>query len=192
MVDGKILFLCGKGGTGKDSVMGCLLQTHPELFDRFVITTTRTKRDGEVDGVDYHFCDRDTFAKKVMRNEFCIVEYYSVIGGDTKYYGVGDIPDTNNKVYVLCGTNTQYSKLKARYGDRVVGVYLYNTAYTSLTRMLSRLRDRKEINVLEACRRVLSDSQDYAYIDYRSFALLINTEGYTLDEEVSLIYKLFD
>lgn len=192
MVDGRILFLCGKGGTGKDSVMGCLLKKYPDIFERFVITTTRPMRSGEVDGVDYHFCSRDDFARKVMKNEFCIVEYYSVVGGDTKYYGVGDIPDNSSKVYVLCGTNTQYEKLKAKYGDRVIGVYLYNTAYTSLTRMLSRLRDRKETNVLEVCRRVLSDSQDYLYIDFKSFDLLINTEGCTLGDEVSLIYGLFE
>lgn len=192
MVEGKILFLCGKGGTGKDSVMGCLVQKYPEDFERFVITTTRPMRDGEVDGVDYHFCDRDDFARRVVNNEFCIVEYYNVVNGNSNYYGVGDIPTDNDKVYVLCGTNTQYDKLKARYCDRVIGVYLYNTAYTSLTRMLSRLRDRKEANVLEACRRVLSDSQDYMYVDFKSFDLLINTEDCTLADEVSLIHKLFE
>lgn len=192
MVDGKILFLCGKGGTGKDSVMGFLVRKYPDIFERFVITTTRPMRDGEVDGVDYHFCTREDFARKVVNNEFCIVEYYNVVNGNSNYYGVGDIPNSSDKVYVLCGTNTQYDKLKARYGDRVIGVYLYNTAYTSLTRMLSRLRDRKESNVLEACRRVLSDSQDYMYIDFNSFDLLINTEDCTLADEVSLIYKLFE
>lgn len=192
MVDGKILFLCGKGGTGKDSVMGFLVRKYPDIFERFVITTTRPMRDGEVDGVDYHFCSRDDFARKVVNNEFCIVEYYNVVNGNSNYYGVGDIPNNNDKVYVLCGTNTQYDKLKARYGGRVIGVYLYNTAYTSLTRMLSRLRDRKEANVLEACRRVLSDSQDYMYVDFKSFDLLINTEDCTLADEVSLIYKLFE
>lgn len=192
MVDGKILFLCGKGGTGKDSVMGFLVRKYPDIFERFVITTTRPMRDGEVDGVDYHFCTREDFACKVVNNEFCIVEYYNVVNGNSNYYGVGDIPNSSDKVYVLCGTNTQYDKLKARYGGRVIGVYLYNTAYTSLTRMLSRLRDRKESNVLEACRRVLSDSQDYMYIDFNSFDLLINTEDCTLADEVSLIYKLFE
>lgn len=192
MVDGKILFLCGKGGTGKDSVMGFLVRKYPDIFERFVITTTRPMRDGEVDGVDYHFCTREDFARKVVNNEFCIVEYYNVVNGNSNYYGVGDIPNSSDKVYVLCGTNTQYDKLKARYGGRVIGVYLYNTAYTSLTRMLSRLRDRKESNVLEACRRVLSDSQDYMYVDFKSFDLLINTEDCTLVDEVSLIYKLFE
>ena len=192
MVDGKILFLCGKGGTGKDSVMGFLVRKYPDIFERFVITTTRPMRDGEVDGVDYHFCTREDFSRKVVNNEFCIVEYYNVVNGNSNYYGVGDIPNSSDKVYVLCGTNTQYDKLKARYGGRVIGVYLYNTAYTSLTRMLSRLRDRKESNVLEACRRVLSDSQDYMYIDFNSFDLLINTEDCTLADEVSLIHKLFE
>lgn len=192
MVDGKILFLCGKGGTGKDSVMGFLVRKYPDIFERFVITTTRPMRDGEVDGVDYHFCTREDFARKVVNNEFCIAEYYNVVNGNSNYYGVGDIPNSSDKVYVLCGTNTQYDKLKARYGGRVIGVYLYNTAYTSLTRMLSRLRDRKESNVLEVCRRVLSDSQDYMYIDFSSFDLLINTEDCTLADEVSLIHKLFE
>ena len=92
----------------------------------------------------------------------------------------------------MCGTNTQFYKLKEIYGDRVVGVYLYNTSYTSLTRMLSRLRDRTEYNVLESCRRVLSDSYDYMYIDFQSFDLTINTDDYCLSEEIELIHKLFE
>lgn len=192
MVKGKILFLCGKGGTGKDSVISSLLQQYPNEFERFVLTTTRPMRDSEVDGVEYHFCSMEDFAKRVVANEFCIVEHYSSAEGATKYYGVGEIPTDNDKVYVLCGTNTQYDKLRERYGDRVVGVYLYNTAYTSLTRMLSRLRDRKDVNVLEACRRILSDSQDYMYMDFNAFDLLINTENCTLSDEVALVHKLFE
>lgn len=190
-MEGKILFLCGKGGTGKDSVLNMLLKAYPTMFTRYVLTTTRDMRYGEIEGVEYHFCDTETFLDRDNKGEFIIVEKYSIANGNTNFYGVGDIP-VDDTVYVLCGTNTQFYKLKEIYGDRVVGVYLYNTSYTSLTRMLSRLRDRTEYNVLESCRRVLSDSYDYMYIDFQSFDLTINTDDYCLSEEIELIHKLFE
>lgn len=161
------------------------------MFTRYVLTTTRDMRYGEIEGVEYHFCDTETFLDRDNKGEFIIVEKYSIANGNINFYGVSDIP-VDDTVYVLCGTNIQFYKLKEIYGDRVVGVYLYNTSYTSLTRMLSRLRDRTEYNVLESCRRVLSDSYDYMYIDFQSFDLTINTDDYCLSEEIELIHKLFE
>ena len=41
-------------GTGKDTVVAKLLGSHPEI-EKTVSTTTRTMREGEVNGKNYHF-----------------------------------------------------------------------------------------------------------------------------------------
>lgn len=35
-------------------------------------------------------------------------------------------------------------------------------------------------------------SQDYMYMDFNAFDLLINTENCTLSDEVALVHKLFE
>ena len=51
----KYLFVVsGPSGTGKDTVVAALLKKHPEI-QHTVSATTRTPREGEKDGINYHF-----------------------------------------------------------------------------------------------------------------------------------------
>ena len=51
----KYLFVVsGPSGTGKDTVVSKLLGDHKEI-KKTVSATTRAMREGEVDGVSYHF-----------------------------------------------------------------------------------------------------------------------------------------
>jgi guanylate kinase len=56
-------------GTGKTTVCKALVESDPDL--RFSIShTTRAPRNGERNGVDYHFVDRARFAELVARGAF--------------------------------------------------------------------------------------------------------------------------
>ncbi|HWC82495.1 MAG TPA: guanylate kinase [Pseudonocardiaceae bacterium] len=54
--------VAGPSGVGKSSVLAELGRLLPDLYFS-VSVTTRPPRPGEVDGVHYHFVDRDTFEK---------------------------------------------------------------------------------------------------------------------------------
>lgn len=69
-------------GTGKTSIYKEILLNNLEI-DFSVSATTRKKRDGEVDGIDYFFLDKDDFKKRVENDEF--VEYEKIF--DDNYYG---------------------------------------------------------------------------------------------------------
>ena len=63
-----LIVISGPSGAGKDSVVHCMSERR--LPFHFVITaTTRPKRPGEVDGVDYHFIDRDEFSMMIEQDE---------------------------------------------------------------------------------------------------------------------------
>lgn len=51
---GKIFYIMGKSSSGKDTIYKRLSERMPEL-QRIVPYTTRPIRDGEQDGVEYHF-----------------------------------------------------------------------------------------------------------------------------------------
>lgn len=76
-----ILDLMGPTGGGKDSILQMATYQRPELFKRIITHTTRKPRSGEIDGVNYHFVDKNQFAHLVGSRQ--LVEH--VYQGDNGY-----------------------------------------------------------------------------------------------------------
>ena len=76
-----LLVLSGPSGVGKTTVAHRLMGANGTL-KRIVTCTTRAPRDGEQDGVDYHFLDESEFLERLGCGEF--LEHAEVYG---KYYG---------------------------------------------------------------------------------------------------------
>jgi guanylate kinase len=64
-----LLVIAGPAGSGKSTLCDRLVTEEP-AFSRVVTTTTRTPRDGEINGVHYHFFAPDEFRRKVDAGEF--------------------------------------------------------------------------------------------------------------------------
>jgi guanylate kinase len=64
-----LLVLSSPSGGGKTSIAKNLLQARDDLAYS-VSATTRERRDGERDGVDYHFLTRDEFLRRVEAGAF--------------------------------------------------------------------------------------------------------------------------
>ena len=67
--EGKIYVISAPSGAGKTSLCKELIDFFPELRHS-VSYTTRSIRDGEVAGVDYHFVDQKTFDQMVDSGSF--------------------------------------------------------------------------------------------------------------------------
>jgi len=77
-----LIIISGSSGVGKDAALG-KMKKEGLPFHYVVTTTTRPKRPGEKDGVDYHFLSEDKFRQMIMKNQF--LEWAKVYGN---YYGV--------------------------------------------------------------------------------------------------------
>ena len=78
---GMLFILSSPSGAGKTTLAKRLMQADPAVT-LSVSATTRKPREGEVDGVDYHFVDKDAFAKMVVDGE--MLEHATVFDN---YYG---------------------------------------------------------------------------------------------------------
>jgi len=68
---GNLFILAAPSGAGKSSLIRALLKRHPEhAMQVSVSCTTRAKRPGEEDGVDYHFLSKAEFERKIANDEF--------------------------------------------------------------------------------------------------------------------------
>jgi guanylate kinase len=65
----KTLVITGPSGVGKGTLIKRLLERVPGL-QLAVSATTRAPRNGEVNGVDYHFLSEEDFDRRVGRGEF--------------------------------------------------------------------------------------------------------------------------
>ncbi len=77
-----IFIISGPSGAGEDSIINGLKQKMP--INKIITTTTRKKRIGEKDGVDYYFISKREFKSKVNNGEMAewALEY------NNNYYGV--------------------------------------------------------------------------------------------------------
>ena len=66
---GLMLVLSSPSGAGKTTLARRLLEAEPGV-EMSISCTTRKQRNGEVEGRDYHFIDRETFAGMRDRGEF--------------------------------------------------------------------------------------------------------------------------
>lgn len=81
MSNGKLYTISAPSGAGKTSLVKALIDGSDNICVS-VSHTTRAMRPGEVDGVNYHFCDQATF--KAMVAEQAFLEHAEVFGN---FYG---------------------------------------------------------------------------------------------------------
>ena len=81
-MSGKVIIFSAPSGAGKSTVVGHLLELHPE-FEFSVSATSRAPRGQERDGVEYYFITADRFRELIAQDAF--VEYEEVY--QDRFYG---------------------------------------------------------------------------------------------------------
>lgn len=86
MNKGTLFVVTGPSGAGKGTVLNKVFQQVDKLHFS-VSATTRAPREGEVDGVNYHFMNKEEFLSLVEQGRF--LEYAQYVGN---YYGTPMAP----------------------------------------------------------------------------------------------------
>ncbi len=188
---GKIYFLMGKSASGKDTVYEKLISS-PELDLRvYVGYTTRPRRAGETDGVEYHFSDVDEMNRFEQEGRLIEKRVYHTVYGDWYYFSVDtDDVDLSRYDYLYIGTLESYVQMCAYYGnEKVVPIYLEVEDGLRLSRAIERERAQKEPGYAEMCRRFLTDSEDFSEEKLREAGITRRFDNTDMEQTLAAIKK---
>ena len=159
---GKIYCMMGKSSSGKDTLYQKVLERLPQIH-RVVPYTTRPIREGEQDGVEYHFVDDKQLAELETDDKIVELRAYNTAHGIWKYFTVDDGQiDLEQGDYLLIGTLETYEKIREYYGaEHLVPIYIEVEDGERLARALERERRQAVPKYKEMCRRFLADEEDF-------------------------------
>jgi len=161
---GLMLVLSSPSGAGKTTLSRQLLDNDKQI-QLSVSCTTRQKRPGERDGVDYRFVDTATFRGMIERKQF--LEYAEVFGN---YYGTPKAPVDEavaagrDVLFDIDWQGTQQLRDKGR-ADLVTVFILPPSTRDLEKRLLTRAQDPKEI-VAQRMAKAADEMSHWAEYDY--------------------------
>lgn len=159
----KIACIMGKSASGKDHIYQALLENKELDFKNIILYTTRPKREGEMEGVEYHFTDNATADKFEKDGKIIEMRQYDTVYGIWKYFTADDGQiDLKNGRYLVIGTLESYTKFCEYFGkDIVYPIYIEVEDGIRLTRAMNREKEQKNPQYKEMCRRFLADCDDF-------------------------------
>lgn len=159
----KIFVLMGKSATGKDTLYKELLKKKDLGIKPVISYTTRPIREGEKEGTEYHFVEKDTYEK--LKQEGKVIEYrdYNTVHGVWSYFTVNDSQFQGEENVLLINTLEGYEQFVSYFGkEKVIPLYIELEDGMRLSRALRREQTQKEPKYQELCRRFLADSEDFS------------------------------
>ncbi len=150
----RLLAVIGKSATGKDTLIHKLRKILPEDKYNIVIkTTTRPRRVGEFEDLDYHFLSDKEF-KDVRSADGIVVSSQF----NSWHYGIQMADIDKNKINIVEMNPTEYETLKNSKTFSTKVIYLLGSKKLRLQRAINRAREE---DIDEVIRRYHADEEDF-------------------------------
>lgn len=168
----KIIALCGESGAGKDRTLHEIFNMDQERFSsqfhKIINCTTRPPREGEIEGVHYHFMTPAVFADYLLHNTMLeATEHRDWFYGTT----IDALSDEKVNIGVF---NPIAIDILAE--DPRVELKVYKIAASPKTRMLRQLNRVSNPDVDEIVRRYSTDKKDFAEMETPYVTLINETD----------------
>ncbi len=185
----KLLIISGPSGVGKGTIIGHLQERYKEEHKKLYLSiscTTRSPREGEVDGINYYFISERAFKNRIKKNDFLEYNVY----GTGKYYGT---PKSTVLKYLKKGYDVileidinGYKQIKANFPD-CVGIFIMPPDIDELYNRLKNrnTEDEETIRVrIETAKKEIAENNIYDHI-------IVNQNGKSLDA-ANEIYEIMN
>lgn len=158
-----LLVLSGPSGVGKDLLLSRLREIgRPYHFT--ITATTRPRRDGELDGVDYHFMGEQDFEAMIARDE--LLEWANVYGN---YYGVpkAQVMDAlRNGQDVILKIDVQGAETVRQIAPEALFIFLAPPTEAELERRLRGRRSESDEVLAARIDKARHELQEAVEFDY--------------------------
>lgn len=152
----KIFLICGKSCAGKDTLTKEIMKSLK--IPMALSFTTRPKRNGETQGVEYDFIDINKFEWLQDLNKLAEYTSYTVAGGDIWYYGLTKKELEKDKFVLAIVNPDGVKQIKELYGEDAIVIVIEADDKKRIKRYL----DRDSANNIEECfRRYKADEKDF-------------------------------
>jgi guanylate kinase len=168
----QVVALIGKAGAGKDSIQKATCELHPLMFHPIISCTTRPAREGEAEGVDYHYISLNEFTRKVLNGDMLeATEFRDWFYGTTLDSLVKD--KINIGVFNPAG-------VEALLEDSRLNVIVFEVNAPDKQRLMRYLNREEMPDCAEMCRRYFTDEKDFSVLDFDRYQI-DNWDGADLD-----------
>lgn len=170
------IYIMGKSATGKDTIYSKL----KENINSYVLYTTRPMREGEQEGIDYHYVTAEKIEELQKAGKIIESRTYNTIYGPWTYATVKDEQLEQEGDIVTVGTLESYERVKEYFRiskeTKVLPVYISIDEKTRRKRATEREKRQKEPKYDEMERRLKADNIDFSEENLRKCGI---TEGQT-------------
>ena len=179
---GLLIVISGFSGAGKGTLMKKLM----EKYDQYALSismTTRSPREGEVDGREYFFATKEQFEDKIRENGFIeYAQYCSNYYGTPKDYVINQLEAGKDVILEIEIQGAM--KVKEQFPDAVLLFVMPPSADTLYQRLVGRGTETKEV-IMERLKRAEEEAVGIENYDY----IIINDD---LETCVRQLHELLD
>ena len=162
-----IIAIYGESGVGKDYIKKQILKKFPELHN-IISTTTRPKRENEIQDIDYHFCSLEEYTEELLNGNLIEGTVFNNWG-----YGT-NIKDLNeNKINIGI---FNLDALRCLEEDSRLNLFLVKVSASDKNRLIRSLSREDNPDCKEICRRFLADKKDFELKEPQENNITINND----------------
>ena len=181
---GLLVVISAPSGNGKDTVINALLNIIPNST-RFITTTSRPPRPGNVEGVDYYFISKDEFENKIKNDEFLEYNFYAGNYYGTEKKRLNELLAKHSVVFSAIEVNGKHSLDKAKVKN--LSIFLLPDSLEILKNRI-RIRGGVSEELIEERMKIAQNEMDNS-LDYNY--RIVNEDG-KLAETIDKLAKIIN
>lgn len=179
----KIVALMGEAGSGKDTILHRIMEKYPSYFNEIISCTTRPPRQGEKEGVNYHFLSVEDFIRKILNGD--MLEATEFNGW---HYGTDSQSLTIDKINIGVFNPEGVRCLQE---DENIELYVFYVRAAGKQRLLRQLNREENPDVDEIIRRYKADTEDFSFLNDIKYITLQSNTLDDIDIAVDTIFGQF-
>ena len=179
---GTLYIVSAPSGAGKTSLIKALLEAQTQIRVS-VSHTTRAMRPGEIDGVNYHFTERQAFIEMLEQDAF--LEHAEVFGN---LYGTSQrwLEDTLKEGFdLILEIDWQGAQQVRRLMPQAKSIFILPPTPEALRQRLTNRGQDSEAIIDERMREAVSEMSHYVEYDY----LVINDDFNSALDDLKAVFR---